>query len=66
MTLVKRDLICKFARYLCTMVSLLISKRLLLRLISCNNRIFVNICRFVAKMFVWDWFTGMLNYLGKF
>ena len=22
--------------------------------------------RFVAKMFMWDWFTGMLNYLGKF
>ena len=31
-----------------------------------NSISVINICRFVAKMFMWDWFTGMLNYLGKF
>lgn len=68
MNLAKCDLICKLL--VCGIViaifDAIFENGLLSRLISgSNNCISVNICRFIAKMFVWDWFTGMLNYLGK-
>lgn len=34
--------------------------------IACDTIFLLAIYRFVAKMFMWDWFTGMLNYLGEF
>lgn len=34
--------------------------------IACDTIFLLAIHRFVAKMFMWDWFTGMLNYLGEF
>lgn len=44
----------------------IISCSIYLICISSDTIFLLAIHRFVAKMFMWDWFTGMLNYLGEF
>ena len=73
MNLAKYDLICKlvvsvcFIQLIATFDAFIFQNGLLSRLITGSNKsVSVNIYRFIAKMFMWDWFTGMLNYLGKF
>lgn len=69
MNLANFDLICKLLTLECSVnlaYSIIFQKSSLWRQVSGScNCISVNIYRFVAKMFMWDWFTGMLNYLGK-